>query len=160
MNHHHCLHRPGNQQNNEGQISGASTKASAGVKNSIFDDKVKGGPTTASAGVKSGDTTKVKGVKPSPHFAKSSSGATSSQNPQGSSSSSQPTHTAHSKIDGKSKAWWAKQNIQQIKAQCEMRGKRFTDVETKGEKGSYGNAPTPKFKKQDYLNTLYKLLGI
>ena len=120
-------------------------------------------PNAQSAQPKSAPT-KTSGVKPNPVFTKSSSGATSSQNPQGSSasqpaSSSHPTHTAHAQIDGKSRTWWAKQNIQQIKAQCEIRGRRFTDIETKGKvKGS--TKTYPKFKKQDYLNELYKLLGI
>jgi hypothetical protein len=71
-----------------------------------------------------------------------------------------PDNVTTQKIEGKSKSWWLRQNIATVKAQAELRGIRFTDAQTKGEKGSYGNSPIPKFKKQDYLNELYKLLGV
>ena len=142
----------------EEKISGASTKASDGVK-FPHDDKVKGDPAKADAGVKSEPGSKPIPPKPSPHFTKGKSKADQS------SSSSQPDNrkpdnVTTQKIEGKNRSWWSKQNIATVKAQAELRGKRFTDAQTKGEKGSYGNSPTPKFKKQDYLNELYKLLGI
>ena len=36
------------------------------------------------------------------------------------------------KITGKDKKWWEKQNITILKQQAELRGHRFTDIETKG----------------------------
>ena len=65
-----------------------------------------------------------------------------------------PDNATTQKVEGKSKSWWAKQNITYIKEQAQLRGKKFSDLETKGSKNS------KRFKKQDYLNELYKLLGV
>jgi hypothetical protein len=108
------------------------------------EDVKSGEPTKASAGVEIETETKTKGVK----------------NTKLKPDNRKPDNVTTQKIEGKSKSWWLKQNIASIKAQAELRGIRFTDAQTKGEKGSYGNSSTPKFKKQDYLNELYKLLGI
>ena len=35
-------------------------------------------------------------------------------------------------IQDKSVSWWARQNIQLIKIQAELRGHRFSDLDTKG----------------------------
>ena len=52
-------------------------------------------------------------------------------------------------------SFWKSQNITILKQQAELRGHRFTDLETKG------GGPKSKFKKskrEDYLETLLKLL--
>ena len=60
-----------------------------------------------------------------------------------------PDNVTTQKVEGKSKSWWERQNITLIKEQAQLRGRKFDDTETKG---------ANKFKKQDYLNELYKLL--
>ena len=35
-------------------------------------------------------------------------------------------------IDGKTESWWKQQNITRLKEQAQLRGRRFTDLETKG----------------------------
>jgi hypothetical protein len=65
-----------------------------------------------------------------------------------------PDNATTQKVEGKSKSWWMKQNITYIKEQAQLRGKKFSDLETKGGKKN------KRFKKQDYLNELYKLLGV
>ena len=66
------------------------------------------------------------------------------------------------KIEGKSRAWWSRQNITTIKTQAELRGHRFMDLDTKGGKvkkdGTF--VKQKRFSKQVYLEVLYKLLNI
>ena len=66
------------------------------------------------------------------------------------------------KIEGKSKSWWTKQNIQVIKSQAELRGHRFTDLDTKGGmvRKSGKQIKQPKMKKAEYLETLFGILGL
>ena len=54
-------------------------------------------------------------------------------------------------------SFWKKQNITVIKTQAELRGHRFTDLETKGDgvKSKF-----KKFKKKDYLEVLFEILNI
>ena len=60
-------------------------------------------------------------------------------------------------IENTTRSFWKRQNIGVIKVQAELRGRRFTDLETKGEEnGVIGN----KFKKQEYLNALFEVLKI
>ena len=70
-----------------------------------------------------------------------------------SSSSTQRKHGIEL-IENKSKSFWNKQNISVIKAQAELRGYRFTDLETKG------GGIFKKFKKEDYLDVLFEILKI
>ena len=65
-------------------------------------------------------------------------------------------------INNKDKKWWEKQNITVIKQQAELRGHRFTDLETKGGTKTVGGVKTKfkKFKKPEYLEVLFKLLKI
>ena len=60
-------------------------------------------------------------------------------------------------IDNTNPNYWKKQNITVLKEQAELRGYRFTDLETKG--GGV-KSKFKKFKKEDYLNVLLKLLKI
>ena len=65
-------------------------------------------------------------------------------------------------INNNTKSFWKDQNIATLKLQCELRGKRFTDAETKGTT-RYVNGKKLKVKrmmKNDYLIALYKLLNI
>ena len=77
--------------------------------------------------------------------------------PASSSSSSTQRNHGIELIENKSKSFWNKQNISVIKAQAELRGYRFSDLETKG-----GGAKSKfrKFKKKDYLDVLFKILKI
>ena len=77
--------------------------------------------------------------------------------PASSSSSSTQRNHGIELIENKSKSFWNKQNISVIKAQAELRGYRFSDLETKG-----GGAKSKfkKFKKKDYLDVLFKILNI
>ena len=60
-------------------------------------------------------------------------------------------------IENTTRSFWKKQNIGIIKVQAELRGRRFTDLETKGEEnGVIGN----KFKKKEYLEALFEVLKI
>ena len=73
-----------------------------------------------------------------------------------SSSSSSSTQRNHGieLIENKSKSYWNKQTISVVKAQAELRGYIFTDLETKGE-GIF-----KKYKKEDYLYVLFDILKI
>ena len=73
-----------------------------------------------------------------------------------SSSSSSSTQRNHGieLIENKSKSYWNKQTISVIKAQAELRGYIFTDLEIKGE-GTF-----KKYKKEDYLYVLFEILKI
>ena len=65
-------------------------------------------------------------------------------------------------INNNNKSVWKSQNIAILKLQCELRGKRFTDAETKGTT-KFINGKHLKVKrmlKNDYLVALYKLLKI
>ena len=65
------------------------------------------------------------------------------------------------KIEGvKTPKFWERQNIATLKEQAELRGYRFTDLETKGGivPGSGSMIKQKKFKKEDYLKVLLKLL--
>ena len=65
-------------------------------------------------------------------------------------------------INNNTRSFWKDQNIATLKLQCELRGKRFTDAETKGTT-RYVNGKNLKVKrmmKNDYLIALYKLLKI
>ena len=66
------------------------------------------------------------------------------------------------KIEGKSKSWWTKQNIQVIKDQAELRGHRFTELDVKGGMVRKGGKQVkqPKMKKAEYLETLFRVLGL
>ena len=65
-------------------------------------------------------------------------------------------------INNNTRSFWKGQNVATLKLQCELRGKRFTDAETKGTtKFINGNNLKVKgMKKQDYLLALCKLLKI
>ena len=82
----------------------------------------------------------------------------------GQSSSSSARRDPHGldKIEGKSRAWWKRQNVTTIKAQAELRGHRFTERETKGGVTIRGgkSIKQPRMLKDDYLAVLYRLLGI
>ena len=58
-------------------------------------------------------------------------------------------------IENNNKSFWKKQNLTVIKSQAELRGHRFTDLETKG--GGV-KSKFKKFKKNDYLEVLFKIL--
>ena len=66
------------------------------------------------------------------------------------------------KIEGKSKSWWSVQTVAIIKQEAELRGHRFTDLETKGGQSTVLGVKTKmnKFKKEDYLQVLYKILKL
>ena len=66
------------------------------------------------------------------------------------------------KIEGKNKTWWERQNITIIKQQAELRGHRFNDFETKGGTATISGIKTKfkKFKKEDYLKELFKILKL
>ena len=65
-------------------------------------------------------------------------------------------------VENKNKSFWKQQNITFIKQQAELRGHRFNDLETKGGTKSSGGVMTKfnKYKKQDYLDVLFKILKI
>ena len=83
-------------------------------------------------------------------------------NQQEPSSSSNQTNKGVEKIVNSSRSFWKKQNISFIKVQAELRGHRFSDMDTKGgNKTVKGNlVKVKRFTKEDYLNILYKLLKI
>ena len=58
-------------------------------------------------------------------------------------------------IENKSMSFWKSQNITILKQQAELRGHRFTDLETKG---GGTKSKFKKFKRAEYLETLLKLL--
>ena len=60
----------------------------------------------------------------------------------------------HTKVTGKSEAWWKKQGMGVLKEQAQLRGHLFEDWELKGDK-SQG---LPKFRKADYLRVMLELL--
>ena len=63
-------------------------------------------------------------------------------------------------VEGKSRSWWSTQNIAVIKAQAELRGRRYEPHETTGKaEGDFVKKHKP-LKKKDYLNELYKILKI
>ena len=63
-------------------------------------------------------------------------------------------------VEGKSRSWWSTQNVAVIKAQAELRGRRYEPHETTGKaEGDFVKKYKP-FKKKDYLNELYKILKI
>ena len=65
-------------------------------------------------------------------------------------------------INNMDKSFWERQNAMTIKFQCELRGKRFSDAETKGS-SRYVNGKFTKvkpMKKKDYLDVLLKMLKI
>ena len=66
------------------------------------------------------------------------------------------------KIEGKDAKWWKGKSITVLKQQAELRGHRFTDAETKGGTRSVNGAKTKfqRFKKDDYYNTLMKILKL
>ena len=66
------------------------------------------------------------------------------------------------KIENTSRSFWAKQTITILKHQAELRGHRFTDVETKGGNKIIKGASTKVkgFRKADYLDILLKLMKI
>ena len=65
-------------------------------------------------------------------------------------------------INNTNRSFWKDQNISTIKLQCELRGKRFTDLETKGSNRIVNgkNLKVKRMQHADYLVTLYKLLKI
>ena len=58
------------------------------------------------------------------------------------------------KITGQTEAWWRKQGMGILKEQAELRGRRFEDWETKGNRAQ----GIPKFKREDYLRVMLELL--
>ena len=66
------------------------------------------------------------------------------------------------KIEGKDKKLWENQNITILKQQAELRGHRFNDLETKGGNTTVQGVKTKikKFKKEDYLQALFKILKL
>ena len=66
------------------------------------------------------------------------------------------------KITGKDKKWWEKHNITILKQQAELRGHRLNDSETKGGTTAVQGVKTKlkKFKKEDYLKVLLKILKL
>ena len=58
-------------------------------------------------------------------------------------------------IENKSPSFWKSQSITILKQQAELRGHRFSDLETKG---GGTKSKFKKFKKADYLETLLNLL--
>ena len=66
------------------------------------------------------------------------------------------------KIDGQPKTWWERQTVAIIKQEAELRGHRFTDLETKGGQSTVLGVKTKmnKFKKDDYLRVLFKMLKL
>ena len=66
------------------------------------------------------------------------------------------------KIEGKDAKWWKGKSITVLKQQAELRGHRFTDAETKGGTRSVNGVKTKfqRFKKDDYYNTLMKILKL
>ena len=107
---------------------------------------------------------------PAPAVSREDPGAqpssSSSANPEstgdtGGSGEARPRHNIE-KIEGKTKAWWSRQNITVIKSQAELRGHRFTDLETKGGMVRKGGRQVkqPKMKKAEYLETLLRILGL
>jgi hypothetical protein len=66
------------------------------------------------------------------------------------------------KIENKDKKFWEKQNITILKQQAELRGHRFNDLETKGGNTTINGVKTKfkKFKKEDYLQVLFKILKL
>ncbi len=66
------------------------------------------------------------------------------------------------KIENQSRSFWGRQTITVLKQQAELRGHRFTDQETKGVEKRVNGAITKfkRFKKEDYLDTLLKILKI
>ena len=65
-------------------------------------------------------------------------------------------------INNNTKSFWQGQGIAILKIQCELRGKRFTDAETKGSsryvKGIF--TKVKPMRKKDYLDVLLKMLKI
>ena len=80
----------------------------------------------------------------------------------GQSSSSAGRTPGLEKIEGQTRAWWTRQNVGVIKSQAELRGHRFTDLDTKGSKVRKGGkmVGTPKMLKEDYLKVLFDLLKL
>ena len=64
-------------------------------------------------------------------------------------------------IEGKSDAWWGRQNIQVLKNQAELRGHRFSDLDTKGGmvKKDGKMMKSKRLAKSDYLNVLKGLIA-
>ena len=94
--------------------------------------------------------------------------ATAKENPdepevagQPSSSSGRMVHGV-TLIEGKSRKWWARQNVTVIKNQAELLGHYFSDLDTKGGpvKKDGKLVKSPSMKKPAYLNVLYGLLKI
>ena len=61
----------------------------------------------------------------------------------------------------KSVSWWARQNIQYIKTQAELRGHRFSDLDTKGGmvKKDGKMMKSKRLSKADYLEVLTGLIA-
>ena len=80
----------------------------------------------------------------------------------GQSSSSAGRTPGLEKIEGQTRAWWTRQNVGVIKSQAELRGHRFTDLDTKGSRVRKGGkmVGTPKMGKPDYLKVLFDLLKL
>ena len=64
-------------------------------------------------------------------------------------------------IEGKSDAWWGRQNIQVLKNQAELRGHRFSDLDTKGGmvKKDGKMMKSKRLSKADYLEVLKGLIA-
>lgn len=80
----------------------------------------------------------------------------------GQSSSSAGRTPGIEKIEGQTKAWWTRQNVGVLKSQAELRGHRFTDLDTKGSRVRKGGkmVGTPPMGKSDYLKVLFDLLKL
>ena len=66
------------------------------------------------------------------------------------------------KILSQKKSFWEKQTMATLKEQAELRGHRFTDLETKGSTSTVLGVKTKikKFNKEDYKRVLYKILKL
>ena len=64
-------------------------------------------------------------------------------------------------IEDKTEAWWSRQNIQMLKNQAELRGHRFSDLDTKGGmvKRDGKMLKSKRIAKSDYLEILMGLIA-
>ena len=58
------------------------------------------------------------------------------------------------KITGQTEAWWRRQGMGILKDQAQLRGRKFTDREIKGDRAQ----GIPRFMKEDYLRVMLELL--
>ena len=100
-------------------------------------------------------TAKAKPEPPPPPPEPKAKPAPKAKAPEPSGSDAERFGTLHkTKVTGKSEAWWKKQGMGVLKEQAQLRGRRFEERETKGDK-SQG---LPRFKRADYLRVMLELL--